>query len=110
MRPAYSLSEKKFCELYLEPEFGKPDVHGNYIKIIGKFPKIAFTAHTDTVHSIQGIQKLAIENSVVTSVTGSCLGADCTYAETTGQYVPNRQVDQYPELFNEEEEEEEEAA
>ena len=78
MRPAYTMTERKFCELYLEPEFGPPDVHGNYIKIIGKFPKVAFTAHTDTVHRIEGIQKLAIENSVVTSVTGSCLGADCT--------------------------------
>jgi len=35
---------------------------------------------------------------------------DCTYAELTDQYVPNKQVDQFPELFNEEEEEEEEAA
>jgi hypothetical protein len=34
---------------------------------------------------------------------------DCTYAEHTDQYVPNKMVDQFPELFNDDEEEEEAA-
>jgi hypothetical protein len=34
---------------------------------------------------------------------------DCTYAEHTDEYVPNKMVDQFPELFNDDEEEEEAA-
>lgn len=78
MRPAYSQTERVFCERYLEPIFGKPDRHGNYIKVIGSRPNIAFTAHTDTVHKVEGIQTLKIEGDFVTTTTGSCLGADCT--------------------------------
>lgn len=78
MRPAYSQTERLFCERYLEPIFGKPDVHGNYIKVIGDRPNIAFTAHTDTVHKFEGIQTLTIEDDIVTTMNGSCLGADCT--------------------------------
>ena len=78
MRPAYSQTERLFCERYLEPVFGKPDEHGNYIKVIGKRPNIAFTAHTDTVHKVEGIQTLKVEGDIITTMTGSCLGADCT--------------------------------
>lgn len=78
MRPAYSLTEKIFCDKYLLPVFGEPDAHGNYTKIVGKRPNIAFTAHTDTVHRSEGIQTLKIEDDVATTMTGSCLGADCT--------------------------------
>lgn len=78
MRPAYSLAEQAFCDEHLLPIFGEPDPHGNYIKVIGNDPTVAFTAHTDTVHRAQGIQSLVIEHDFVTSSTGSCLGADCT--------------------------------
>ena len=78
MRPAYSRTERLFCERYLEPIFGEPDRHGNYIKVIGDRPNIAFTAHTDTVHKHEGIQTLKVEDNVVTTLNGSCLGADCT--------------------------------
>lgn len=78
MRPAYSQTERLFNELYLEPVYGQPDEHGNYIKVIGDAPRIVFTAHTDTVHRVEGIQKLKIEKDIVTTVDGSCLGADCT--------------------------------
>jgi len=78
MRPAYSTIEQLFCEKYLLPIFGEPDDHGNYTKVIGDRPNVAFTAHTDTVHKMQGIQKLSITNDIVTTMTGSCLGADCT--------------------------------
>ena len=78
MRPAYSLAEQRFCETYLEPVFGKPDTHGNYILSVGVDPNIAFTAHTDTVHRQEGIQTLSVEDNFITTMTGSCLGADCT--------------------------------
>jgi hypothetical protein len=78
MRPAYSDTEKDFCRTYLQPVFGDPDHHGNYIKVIGKRPAVAYTAHTDTVHKVEGVQTLTIEDDFVTSMTGSCLGADCT--------------------------------
>ena len=85
MRPAYSITEKLFCEKYLEPVFGPPDVHGNYVKIVcgdntkwADYPTLAFTAHTDTVHNAEGIQLLDITNDMVTTMTGNCLGADCT--------------------------------
>jgi len=77
-RPAYSDAEGDFCVVYLEPYFGKPDVHGNYVKIIGDTPNVCFTAHTDTVHRHEGLQTLAIANDIVTTVDGNCLGADCT--------------------------------
>jgi len=78
MRPAYSTTELIFSERYLEPVFGKPDEHGNYILVLGDRPNICFTAHTDTVHRQEGIQTLQIDNDIVTTTTGSCLGADCT--------------------------------
>ena len=78
MRPAYSDAEKDFCKTYLQPVFGEPDRHGNYIKVIGNRPDIAFTAHTDTVHVTDGIQSLLVEDDFLTTMTGSCLGADCT--------------------------------
>ena len=78
MRPAYSDAEKDFCKTYLQPVFGEPDRHGNYIKVIGDQPALAFTAHTDTVHAIDGIQTLSVDDDFLTTMTGSCLGADCT--------------------------------
>lgn len=78
MRPAYSTAEKAFCQEFLEPIFGMPDVHGNYILIQGITPDIMYTAHTDTVHTLGGIQKLKIENDFVSAVNSNCLGADCT--------------------------------
>tara|TARA_B110000093_G_scaffold183366_1_gene233994 strand:+ start:2006 stop:2971 length:966 start_codon:yes stop_codon:yes gene_type:complete len=78
MRPAYSYTEKMFCDKYILPVFGEPDAHGNYTKVIGSRPNIAFTAHTDTVHKQEGIQTITIEDDFATTMTGSCLGADCT--------------------------------
>ena len=78
MRPAYSVAEEAFCNEYLYPVFGKPDKHGNYIHIIGDQPDIMFTAHTDTVHKVGGLQEVVIENSFARSANSNCLGADCT--------------------------------
>jgi hypothetical protein len=78
MRPAYSVAEQAFCNEYLYPVFGVPDKHGNYIHIVGDQPDIMFTAHTDTVHKVGGLQEVVIENSFVTAPKSNCLGADCT--------------------------------
>ena len=79
MRPAYSFTEHMFCREYLEPVFGLPDVHGNYVKIVGDNPTICFTAHTDTVHrGPGGIQTIKLDGDIVSTVDGNCLGADCT--------------------------------
>ena len=86
MRPQGSITQKLFCERFIEPTFGVPDEHGNYILQVGHKPKLCFTAHHDTVHKQAGIQKLVVTNDVVTVAdpkVSSCLGADCT----SGVYV-----------------------
>lgn len=86
MRPQGSDAQQLFCERFIEPTFGKPDDHGNYILQIGQKPKHCFTAHHDTVHRQGGMQKLVVTNDVVTVAdpkVSSCLGADCT----SGVYV-----------------------
>ena len=60
---------------------GKPDGDGNYIKVIGKNPKVCFAAHHDTVHREDGMQRVEVFNDAVSLVPdsgSSCLGADCT--------------------------------
>jgi len=73
-------SIKDFCEKYLHPVFGYPDVDDNYELIIGKDPKICFAAHYDSVHNSDGMQELEVSNNIVSLAKGStsnCLGADC---------------------------------
>ena len=85
-RPEGSDTQAEFCRKYIEPVFGVPDRHGNYIMAIGDKPNILFTAHHDTVHKNGGIQKIIVMNDVVSvsdSTQSSCLGADCT----TGIYI-----------------------
>lgn len=80
-RPVGSLTQKEFCQRFLKPHFGMPDIHGNYTLIIGDKPKVCFTAHHDTVHKTDGMQKIIIENDIAKiSIAGdsNCLGADCT--------------------------------
>ena len=81
MRPQGAETQSAFCNRYLLPVFGKPDVNGNYIKIIGHKPKICFAAHHDTVHKNGGMQKVMVRNDIVRLPENSpsnCLGADCT--------------------------------
>lgn len=80
-RPQGSDTQKDFCIKYLHPTLGKPDKDGNYVKIVGKNPNVAFAAHHDTVHMREGIQKLKISGNIISlpeGSTSSCLGADCT--------------------------------
>ena len=81
-RPEGSTAQKYWCRVFLEPTFGHPDAHGNYIHIVseadGSHPKVCFTAHHDTVHHEGGRQDVIVSGDVVTSVGTDCLGADCT--------------------------------
>ena len=80
-RPEGSETQQQFCKRFLEPVFGKPDRHGNYIKLIGQKPNVCFTAHHDTVHKTGGMQKVSIRNDIMTlheTSNSECLGADCT--------------------------------
>lgn len=81
-RPEGSKSQREFCKRFLEPVLGKPDSHGNYIKIVGESPRVSFMAHHDTVHTHGGMQTpYIIEDQVF--ISEDCLGADCT----TGIYI-----------------------
>jgi len=85
-RPEGTQTQREFCERFLEPTFGKPDIHGNYILQIGDKPNLCFAAHHDTVHNSEGMQQLIVMNDVVSvadSKVSNCLGADCT----TGIYI-----------------------
>ena len=85
-RPEGSFTQKEFCKRFLEPMFGEPDDHGNYVTQVGYEPHLCFTAHHDTVHKTEGMQKIVVTNDVVSvadSKTSNCLGADCT----TGIYI-----------------------
>jgi hypothetical protein len=83
-RPDGSKYQTKFCNRYLRPVMGKPDLFGNYVKIIGHKPSVAFMAHHDTVHKDSGKQVVVREgNFYKAHHTSNCLGADCT----TGVYI-----------------------
>jgi hypothetical protein len=99
-RPEGSQTQKDFCRRFLEPTFGLPDTHGNYILSVGDNPNLCFTAHHDTVHRLEGMQNVLVVNDIVSvadATTSSCLGADCTTgiwlimnmieAEVNGVYV-----------------------
>jgi hypothetical protein len=85
-RPDGSKYQTKFCNRYLRPVMDGPDLFGNYIKIIGDKPNVAFMAHHDTVHRETGKQTVINQGGFYkVDPTGSsnCLGADCT----TGVYI-----------------------
>lgn len=76
-RPQGSKHQELFCKRFIEPLMGKPDKHGNYIKIIGDKPNVSFMSHHDTVHREGGFQSVFLDNGLLSS-DGDCLGADCT--------------------------------
>jgi hypothetical protein len=91
-RPDGSRHQKKFCNRYLRPVMEGPDLFGNYIKIIGDKPNVAFMAHHDTVHRDSGKQEVIKEGNfykVPQFGTSNCLGADCT----TGVYIILRMIE-----------------
>lgn len=85
-RPAGSKTEAEFCREYLDslPGMTKDSV-GNRILSLpnkdGSPSRILWSSHTDTVHSKDGMQRLAYGAgllSLSSNATSSCLGADCT--------------------------------
>lgn len=82
MRPSGSLTEKKFCQTFLEPVFGQADRHGNYILFVGDDPTVSFMSHYDTVHKHHGFQHVAVTDGFATTMS-NCLGAD----DTTGIWL-----------------------
>ena len=55
---------------------------GNIFVKVGQAPSCAFTAHTDTIHSVEGKQTFSIDkladHAIVSDTNSSCLGADDT--------------------------------
>lgn len=78
-RPAFSKTERRFIREYLRPLGMTEDSFGNLYKRIGDAP-ILWSCHTDTVHSIGGIQTLCVTADTVrvADKRSNCLGADNT--------------------------------
>jgi acetylornithine deacetylase/succinyl-diaminopimelate desuccinylase-like protein len=80
-RPGKSKSVKKWTEKYIDSmsKYGHFHVDniGNRYITVGNSPRVSFTAHTDTVHTKEGVLKL-IENkeSSTLQAVDSVLGAD----------------------------------
>ena len=53
-------SHINFLERYLLPVFGQPDDDGNFVKIIGDKPRVAWLSHHDSVHRSDGMQKVMV--------------------------------------------------
>ncbi len=77
MRPAGSSAEDAFIRQWLGPLGCRADKYGNRILQVGRKPSILWSCHTDTVHKMPGIQRVAYGDGIATS-DGDCLGADCT--------------------------------
>jgi hypothetical protein len=85
-RPSGSATEAKFCALYIDNLPGCTiDEAGNRIVTVpmanGAAPRVLWSSHTDTVHRVEGIQKITYGDGIISLPTGStssCLGADCT--------------------------------
>lgn len=91
-RPAFSTTDELFCQRFIEPTGARPDAFGNYLLRIGSRdvaddpPRVAWCAHTDTVHRLPGRQRLSIRKGIVRAPPGqgsNCLGAD----DTTGVWL-----------------------
>jgi hypothetical protein len=83
-RPEGTMTQRIFCERFLEPVMGAPDTDGNYVHVVynadGSVPNLCFTAHHDTVHKTEGLQKVLYDPHLEIAYVehGECMGADCT--------------------------------
>ena len=79
-RPARSATEGQFIETFLTPLNVAKDQFGNHFVIIGdERPSILWSSHTDSVHTKEGMQKVAFDGKFIFLPKGSksnCLGAD----------------------------------
>lgn len=83
-RPSGSVTEREFCEKYLDSIPGMvTDAEDNRIIHVGDTVAnpVLWSSHTDTVHHKAGTQKVTYGDGILTLSEGSmssCLGADCT--------------------------------
>lgn len=83
-RPAWSKSEEKWIEKWIDPLPNMMVDHfGNRFVIVGPIlPRVLFSSHTDTVHREGGQQKLVIAGGLLMlsdeEKISNCLGADDT--------------------------------
>lgn len=82
-RPHKSISEGKFIDRFIKPLGVASDDFGNLYKIIlnpdESYPKILWSAHTDSVHTFGGTQEVVSVKGILRLPLGSpsnCLGAD----------------------------------
>lgn len=80
-RASGTCSHRQFLSTVLEPVFGPPDAHGNFILSVGEDPGIAFMAHHDTVEDVAGRVGLQVGEDLIIRLspqdtTSRCLGAD----------------------------------
>jgi len=80
-RPQGSESQREFCRRFLEPVFDQPDTNGNYLHHVGNDPNVVFSAHHDTVHRQDGMQRIRCKHDLVAELDpeetdSNCLGAD----------------------------------
>ncbi len=85
-RPDGTATEAAFIERWIDPlalaHDSDRDFMGNIFITVGK-PRIAFTAHTDTVHWREGWQSITYDRAtgiirLAENSAATCLGADCT--------------------------------
>lgn len=86
-RPMGSRTEQNFRRYFLHslPDAWE-DPHRNIHVLIaredGGWPKVVWSCHTDTVHRVEGLQKVRLRRGLValdpTEHVSNCLGADCT--------------------------------
>lgn len=85
-RPHGSEVERTWVETFIDPFFQHENVSEHYIDdvgnrwlLVGANPTTMFTAHTDTVHSTPGTQRVTMTGHVIhlpADSTSTCLGAD----------------------------------
>lgn len=82
-RPDYSASMYQCANAHIVPLGITRDIEGNYIKTIGESPTVLWSSHVDSVHRVQGRQRLAVSNGLIkvapskkTGKLPNCLGAD----------------------------------
>jgi hypothetical protein len=80
-RPHGSGSERKFINRFIRPLPGiRTDAGGNYYLQIGENPRVLWSAHTDSVHSSSGKQRIVMDDKHIIKLSSrenaNCLGAD----------------------------------
>ncbi len=77
-RKAWSAVENAFISTYILPLDVEEDDGGNYWKTVGENSPILWSGHTDTVHRVEGYQKvfLSEDGMAFTEGNSTCIGAD----------------------------------